>query len=513
MLTRGFAGGLLVLIGGVVISTLPESTALMQITLVQELRGAESGRMAGLAVVLVGLGLYAAAWLRLCRHVARAEGDEREDALALVRHATIVWSAPLVLAPPLFSRDGWSYAAQGVLTHFRISPYEHGPGVLIGPIVQGVDPRWMETAAPYGPVPLLLGDAVADVTGNPWMLVIAHRGFALLGLALLAWSVPKLAAWAGINPALTSAVVLCSPLMLAHGVGGLHNDLLMVGLMTSALVVTVEQGWMWGAALGGLAAAVKLPGGLVCIGVALIALPVGASVVQRLRRLTQVGALACGALVLPGILAGLGVGWVHALGVPGSVNVPLSMPTVLGGFFDLLARWLGTGLAPGTFLDLVRAVAQVVALAIAIRVALTWPTGSRVHAVRAVAAVMGALILLSPVVHLWYFLWALPFLAAIRLPRLGTVGLLAAVVISGLVAPLDSSLHGAYVAIVVGSLLVTGLVLALLATRTARERLEKIATAPWLPGVLEPELAQVAGRIRPVTSPNAIRPPDVPRAV
>lgn len=502
MLTRGFAGSLLVLIGGVVISTLPDSTALMQIALLQDLRGAEAGRMAGLAVVLLGLGLYAAAWLRLCRHVARAEDEDREDALALVRHATVVWSAPLVLAPPLFSRDGWSYAAQGVLAHFRISPYEYGPGVLVGPIVQGVDPRWMETAAPYGPIPLLFGDAVAGLTGNPWMLVISHRFFALIGLALLAWSVPKLAAWAGVNPALASAVVLSSPLMLAHGVGGLHNDLLMVGLMTSALAVSVERGWIWGAAVGGLAAAVKLPGGLVCIGIALVALPVGASLAQRLRRLSQVGAVACGALVLPGLLAGLGVGWVHALGVPGTVKVPLSMPTMLGAFLDLVARTLGTGLAPDTLLGLVRALAQVAALAIAVRVALTWETGSRTQAVRAVAVVMGALIVLSPVVHLWYFLWALPFLAAIRLPRLGTLGLLAAVVISGLVAPLDSSLHGAYVAIVVGSLLVTALVLALLATRTARERLEKIATAP-----------QVAGRILPVTSPSAMVPPDVPRAV
>ncbi|UUZ60714.1 hypothetical protein LP418_07885 [Nocardioides sp. B-3] len=80
MLTRGFAGSLLVLIGGVVISTLPDSTALMQIALLQDLRGAEAGRMAGLAVVLLGLGLYAAAWLRLCRDVARTEGEDREDA-------------------------------------------------------------------------------------------------------------------------------------------------------------------------------------------------------------------------------------------------------------------------------------------------------------------------------------------------------------------------------------------------------------------------------------------------
>lgn len=485
MLTRGFVGGLLVLIGGMVISTLPQSTALMQIQLLRELRGAEAGRMAGLSIVLLGLGLVAAAWLSLCRHVARAQGDDRDDALALVRHATFVWSAPLILAPPLFSRDGWSYAAQGVLTHFSISPYEHGPGVLVGPIIQGVDPRWMETAAPYGPVPLVLGDFAAGFTGNPWLLVVAHRLVALVGLALLAWSVPRLAAWCGVNPALSSAVVLCSPLTLAHGVGGLHNDLLMVALMTTALVVTAERGWVAGAALGGLAAAVKLPGGLVCIGVALLVLPAGASLLQRLRMLTKVGVVSCLALVVPGFLAGLGVGWVHALSVPGTVNVPLSMPTVLGGFLDLIARLLGTGLEPGTFLGLVRALAQLAALIIAIRIALTWPTGDRARAISAVAAVTGVLILLSPVVHLWYFLWTVPFLAAMRLSRLGSLGLLAAVVISGLVAPLDSSLHGAYVAIVVGSLLVTALVLVLLVTRTARDRLEKIATAPWLPAEIE----------------------------
>ncbi|HXH77518.1 polyprenol phosphomannose-dependent alpha 1,6 mannosyltransferase MptB [Nocardioides sp.] len=484
MVTRGFLGGLLVLFGGLVISTLPGSTALLQTTSLPSLRGSEAGRMTGLAVVLVGLALYAAAWLRLCRHVARAEGAEREDALALVRHATIVWSAPLVIAPPLFSRDGWSYAAQGVLANYGISPYEHGPGVLTGPIVQGVDPRWMETAAPYGPLPLMFGDAVSGLTGNPWVLVVGHRCFALVGLALLAWSVPRLAQWTGTNPALASAVVLCSPLMLAHGVGGLHNDLVMVGLMTSALVLTVERGWVWGAALGGLAAAVKLPGGLVCVGVALLALPVGASLALRVRRLGGVAAVAIGALVVPGVMAGLGVGWVHALGVPGTVNGPLSMPTVAGGFLDLLAGGLGTGLDPGTFLELVRRLAMLAALVITLRVALRWPTGSRAHAVSATAVLMGSVLLLSPVVHLWYFLWALPFLAVLRLPRTGAVGLLAAAVISGVVAPLDSSLHGAYVAIVVGSLLATALVLVLLATRSARERIDRIAAASWLPSAV-----------------------------
>ena len=119
--------------------------------------------MAALTRGGLGLGLYAAAWLTLCRHVARAEGDgpRRRARPGPVGHRC-VWSAPLSLAPPLFSRDGWSYAAQGVLAHFGISPYDHGPGGPRSvPIVQGVDPRWMETAAPYGPIPLLSGDVVA----------------------------------------------------------------------------------------------------------------------------------------------------------------------------------------------------------------------------------------------------------------------------------------------------------------------------------------------------------------
>ena len=482
MLTRGFVGGVLVLVGGLVISTLPRSTALLQVALLQEVRALEAGRMAALTLVVLGLGLYAGAWLTLCRRVARAEGPDRDDGVALVRHATVVWSAPLVLAPPLFSRDGWSYAAQGVLTDLSLSPYEHGPGVLTGPVVQAVDPRWMETPAPYGPVPLVLGDLAADLTGNPWLLVVAHRVVALVGLVLLAWAVPRLATWCGANPALASALVLCSPLMLANGVGGLHNDLLMVGLMAAALVLAVERGWVLGAVAGGLAAAVKLPGGLVCIGVALVTLPLAAPLGRRVRRLVEVGGVAVAALVVPGVVWGLGVGWVAALGVPGTVNTPLSLPTVLGGLLDLLARWSGTGAEPGTFLELVRGVAQVGIVLVAGWVALRAETGRPEQAVRSVALVAGATVLLSPVVHLWYFLWVVPFLAVQRLPRLATTGLLAGSVVAGLVAPLDSSLHGAYLAIVIGSMCVTAAVLVLLATTAARERLDKIATAPWLPG-------------------------------
>ena len=48
-------------------------------------------------------------------------------------------------------------------------------------------------------------------------------------------------------------------------------------------------------------------------------------------------------------------------------------------------------------------------------------------------------------------------------------------------APLDSSLHGAYLTIVLGSMFVALLVPVLLLTRRGRERIRHIVEAEWLP--------------------------------
>lgn len=482
---RGFVGSVLVLLGGLVVATLPPSAAVAEVHALQLVRGSGVGRMTGLVVVLIGLGMLASAWLHLCRLAARGDETNRVVLLARVRAATVIWSLPLLLAPPLFSRDGWSYAAQGMLAHRGISPYEYGPWMLVGPrsipgpIVEGVDPRWMATPAPYGPVPLIGGDLAASLTSNPWLLVVAHRFFALLGLLLLAWAVPRLAGWCGANPALASCLVLASPLTLANGVAGLHNDLLMVGLMAAALVVAREHGWVAGAVLGGLAAGVKLPGGLVCIAVVLLTAPAAAAMAVRLRHAVRVAAVAVAALVLPGVATGLGVGWWGALAVPGTVRTPLSLPTLVGGWLDLVAELVGLGTPPETFLDLVRLVAQAGIVVVAGWTLLRWPTGDPAQAVRATALVMGASVALSPVVHLWYFLWVVPFVAVIRLGRSATAALVAVSLVAGVVAPMDSSLHGAYLAIVIGSLVVAAAAVLLLVTRRARERLAGIATDAW----------------------------------
>ncbi|GAB2970899.1 polyprenol phosphomannose-dependent alpha 1,6 mannosyltransferase MptB [Nocardioides montaniterrae] len=490
MINRGLTGSVLVLLGGLVVSTLPASAPVLALVPLAALRQAEVGRMAGLAVVLLGLGLLAHSWLMLCRYVAHLPAGEWRDGIDLVRLATVVWVVPLLLAPPLFSRDGWSYAAQGALAHAGYSPYAYGPAALLphgpvlpmpmAPVVQAVDPMWMDTTTPYGPLPLAFGRLVAGFTGNPWVLVLAHRLLALVGLALLVWAVPRLARWTGVNPALASALVVASPLMLANGVGGLHNDLLMVGLMAAALVVGVERGWLQGAVIAGLAASVKIPGGLVCVGIALATLPLSASTSARVRQLAKVGLAALATLFGLGLATGLGNGWIAALAVPGEVNTPLSVSTLLGGALDGLARLLGLDTPAALFRNAVRAIAMLAALGMIGWVALTARTGGRAGALRAVAVTTGAFVLLAPVVHLWYLLLIPAFLAPLRLSPPAARALVAGSVVLGLVAPLDSSLHGAYEAIVLGSMLVAGLTGVLLLTGRARTRIGGITEVPVL---------------------------------
>lgn len=494
-MTRGIAGSFLVLIGGLGVSTLPPSSPLLQSGLLDAIRGAQAGRMSALFLVLVGLGMLASAWLALCRHVVLAHGDDQRAALDLVRFAAMVWTAPLVLAPPLFSRDGWSYAAQGMLAKVGLSPYDYGPSALLSgrvaalpdhyklqggePVVQAVDPMWADTPTPYGPLHVWLGELGAGLTGNPWVLVVGHRLIALVGLVMLAWAVPRLARWTGVNPALASALVLLSPLMMANGVGGLHNDLLMVGLMSVALVVGVERHWAWGAAIGALAAAVKLPGGLVCIGIALATVPVGAAMAVRVKRLAVVAATALAVLFGLGVVTGLGHGWIGALTVPGTITTPLSITSLTGGILDWGALHLGLDLAQGTFRDFVRGIGLIGIVVVAAGVALRWRTGDRSAAVSAVAAAAAAFVVLCPVVHLWYFLMLPPFLATQKLGRTALSALIAVSVILGMVAPLDSSLHGAYYAVVVGCMTLAVLLPLLLLTPRARERIGRIAVVAW----------------------------------
>ncbi|HBX81718.1 MAG TPA: hypothetical protein DEH05_11520, partial [Propionibacteriaceae bacterium] len=65
-----------------------------------------------------------------------------------------MWSLPLLAAPPIFSHDAYSYAAQGWLMYNGLNPYEVGPGTLPGAFADQVAWVWRQTPSPYGPLSL-----------------------------------------------------------------------------------------------------------------------------------------------------------------------------------------------------------------------------------------------------------------------------------------------------------------------------------------------------------------------
>jgi alpha-1,6-mannosyltransferase len=260
--------------------------------------------------------------------------------------------------------------------------------------------------------------------------------------------VPRLAERAGRDPASASALVLASPLVLAHGIGGMHNDLVMAGLMLVALVVTRRDHWLLGATLAGAAAAVKLPGGLIAVGVVLLSLGPAAGLLARFRRTAAVGAVSAGTLLLSGILPGLGVGWLQGLAVPIGTRSRLA-PTVDAG--HLLSDVLYVFGAAGTALVhqihpviLAKDVGMVVLLGVIAWALLRRRLGTEGSALAGAALVLLAATLLSPVVHYWYFLWCLPLLACVPLSRAGLAALGVGLTALGLTAIADPSLHLAW---------------------------------------------------------------------
>ena len=175
-----------------------------------------------------------------------------------------LWIVPLLLAPPLFSRDIYSYAAQGEMMSHHISPYHYGPGVLgAAPSVT----RWSTTC----------GSTPRCPTGRcSWR----PTGFRQCSGRTTSWSTSCCcgcspssgsgswpcrsrrwrAVWARSVP--PSRMAVLNPVTILHLVGGAHNDALMLGLLMAGLAVARRGRPVAGIVLCALAAAVKVPAAL-----------------------------------------------------------------------------------------------------------------------------------------------------------------------------------------------------------------------------------------------------------
>jgi alpha-1,6-mannosyltransferase len=316
------------------------------------------------------------------------------------------WATPLAFAAPLFSRDVYSYAAQGAMAARGWDVYTAGPSLLGGPLTASVASLWRDTPAPYGPLFVWLADHVVQVTGeNVLAAVMGMRVVALLGVALIVWAVRRLAVATGVCEAGALWLAALNPLVLMHLVGGSHNDAVMLGLMLSGLVLARQGRLVWGAAVITLAMLVKAPAGLAL----LFLLPERSGGRGGLvRRATVVAVTAVATVVTATAVLGYGYGWLSALSTPVSSGRLLSLTSNIGAVLGAFAHQLGLASSP-TLATVVRMAGLAVGLA-AVPYWL-WRT-RRLGPERAVGMALLTVVILSPAVQPWYFLWGLLPIAA-----------------------------------------------------------------------------------------------------
>lgn len=358
-------------------------------------------RWLGRGLGLVGLAALGFGWWSVRRVPARG----RWILLAL-------WSLPLLVAPPVGSRDAYAYAEQGWLVAHGHDPYTTPMATLGSPFSGLVDAWWRGQTTVYPPLALEIQSWVVRLTGeSPVLSVAAMRLPAILGLVLVGLCLPRLATRAGGDADTAAWLVLLNPLVLVHVVGGAHNDALAVGLAAAAVWLASQgrRGWLVGAVVLGLAVGVKQP--LALAGLAIAATSRAATRrpwPQLLVRAVVIAVVAIGTFVLVTWATGLGWGWLTGSGSPYSV-VTIAPSSLLA---DLVAR---LGLASfagalGVLGPIGLALAGLWILRDAIR---TLPSSPIAFVGRSLVV----LALLSPALQTWYLLWGGVFVACMPLRR------------------------------------------------------------------------------------------------
>ncbi|MEU3980807.1 polyprenol phosphomannose-dependent alpha 1,6 mannosyltransferase MptB [Streptomyces sp. NPDC026672] len=387
----GLAGTAFLALGGETAGALP----------VQDLLTPASVRAAlGLVGVYFGVVLLIAAWALLGR-VVRGPEPPTPRALFLV---LVLWAAPLLLAPPLFSRDVYSYLAQGAMVDAHMDVYTHGPAQLGGPLADEVAPVWQHTAAPYGPAFLAVASALSALTSGQLPAgLLGMRLVALLGVALMAAALPRLARHSGADPAAALWLGALNPLVLLHLVAGAHNDAIMLGLLGLGLVAALGRWPVLGAVLVTLAALVKAPAALGLLAVVVVQVRAGRRPVPAVL---TTAAAAAGTTVVATAVAGTGYGWIGALDTPVSPH-NWALTSLLGRATGALLEHLGSGLAPFAV-----PAWHVFGLALtAVAVLFIW-VRLRPRPVYALGLSLAVVAAFGPAIRPWYALWGLFLIAA-----------------------------------------------------------------------------------------------------
>lgn len=357
----------------------------------------------------MALTVLTLSWLGLVR-LSRTLPGGRRVRLVAVWVIGALWAVPLLAAPPLQSRDAYSYVAQGEMAARGLDPSRQGPSALDdAAFTDRVSLNWTDSPAPYGPAAFGVGAALAVLTGHgPDGMLAGTKLLAFAGVLLAGASVPVIARRHGAAPATAVALGVANPVVLLHLVGGAHHEALMLGLVCAAFALRARDRRVLALLAAATAAAVK-PTALVAV--FYLGWDWGRDwgrdrVTGTRWRRTLAGAAAVAAglalYALAGLATGTGWGVVGASASSAAVTTDLSLPQVAAMVFDpvsatALLGWNRLGFA---------------VLAVAACVVVWWFAG-RLGAVCATGLTLAALALGGPVLYPWYPTVALGLLAAL----------------------------------------------------------------------------------------------------
>jgi hypothetical protein len=367
----------------------------------------------GIVLVYAGMVLMMRAWYDVYKVTARHPGIP----VRKLAPVFVLWVLPLLVVAPLFSRDVYSYAAQGEMMSHGINPYSYGPAVLgVNHWVNPVDPLWRNVTSPYGPLFLGAAGTVVSLTGhNELASVVAMRLLMVGGVVLIGVFLPRLARSYGYDGGAAFAFAVLNPLVMLHLVGGAHNDALMLGLLVAGLAVARSGRPVVGVVLVALAASVKVPAAIGVIYIGWEWLGDGASRAERIRPV--VSAIVIALVVMEAVtwVVGLGWGWIAALGNPDTVKSYLDPSTAVGLVSGHLLHALGLPDKTRGILSAARGLAFLGAALIGGRLLLR---STRATSGRALGWTLLAVTVLGPVMQPWYLAWGVIFLAAVMDDRL-----------------------------------------------------------------------------------------------
>jgi len=356
-----------------------------------------------------------AGWLGVGVHARRGNLSVRTAWVILV-----LWGLPFFFGAPLFSRDLYSYVAQGQLARHGLNPYMVAPAALgHGNLLSSIASVWRNTASPYGPLFVSVSHLGVAVSGGSLVSqILVFRAIELVGIVLVMISLPVLARRLGNDPGLALWLAVLSPLALFSFVSSGHNEALMLGLMLAGITLGTVGRLQWGVALCALAATIKLPAAAGIVFLVAEEL----TRIERSRRAQRWRTVAASAgvtgLVVAGVTMVSGFGWTWlspaALRVPTELRVLITPLVSLGTFIHGVLQAIGLTVDLRSTVTVVQAVGGIAAVS-----AILWML---FHAragdgVRLCGVALILFVVLSPTLWPWYLMWGLAVLAATPVQR------------------------------------------------------------------------------------------------